>query len=63
LLDKELETNETTALAMQRPGKRTSATVELLLETVFSAWSVRRGYLEDKWGGARKSACEEKTRR
>jgi hypothetical protein len=37
LLGKDLETNnETTAVAMQRRCKRASATMELLLETVFS---------------------------
>jgi hypothetical protein len=26
------------------------ATIELLLETVFSTWSMQRGYKEDSWG-------------
>jgi hypothetical protein len=38
-----------TPVAMQRHGKRASTTVELLLETVFSMWSVTRSYLEDHW--------------
>jgi hypothetical protein len=50
LLGKDLETNnETTAVAIQRCGKSTSTAIELLLETVFSTWSVQRGYKEDNW--------------
>jgi hypothetical protein len=36
LLSKDLETNKTTAVAVQWHGKHTSTTVELLLETLFS---------------------------
>jgi hypothetical protein len=51
LLDKDLETNnETTAVVMQRRCKHASTTIELMLETVFSMWSVPRSYLEDNWG-------------
>jgi hypothetical protein len=51
LLGKDLETNnETTAVAMQRRREQASTTVELLLETAFSAWSVPKSYLEDNWG-------------
>jgi hypothetical protein len=43
LLGKDLETdNETTAVAMLRRGKHASTTIELLLETVFSARSLQR---------------------
>jgi acyl carrier protein phosphodiesterase len=34
----------------QRRGKYDSTTIERLLETVFSMWSVPRRYLEDNWG-------------
>jgi hypothetical protein len=48
LLGKNLETNsKTTAVAMQEHGKHASTTIELLLETVFSARSVQSGYKED----------------
>jgi hypothetical protein len=51
LLGKDLEiNNETTAIAMQRHDNHTSTTRELLLETVFSAWSVPSSYLENNWG-------------
>jgi hypothetical protein len=66
LLGKDLETsNETIALVMQRSGKYASTATELLLETVFSTWSVPMSYLEDNWGDllSWRSACEEKTRR
>jgi riboflavin synthase len=44
LLGRDLETNkETTAVAMQRRRKHASATIKLLLETVFSTRSVQRG--------------------
>jgi hypothetical protein len=47
LLGKNLgKNNETTAVAMQRRGKRT---IELLLETVFSTRSVQRDYKKDNW--------------
>jgi hypothetical protein len=50
LLGKYLETNnETTAIAMQLPGKHASTTIVLLSETVFRTWSVQRGYKEDSW--------------
>jgi hypothetical protein len=49
LLGKDLETNETTDIAMQRRSKHITRTVELLLET-FSTRSVQRGYKEDNWG-------------
>jgi hypothetical protein len=42
LLGKDLETNETTAVTMQRRGKH-APTIELLLETVFYTRSVQRG--------------------
>jgi hypothetical protein len=35
---------------MQRRGKHTFTTIQLLLETVFSAWSVLRSYLDDSCG-------------
>jgi hypothetical protein len=35
---------------VQRHGKHTSTALELLLETVFSARSVQRSYLEDSLG-------------
>jgi hypothetical protein len=50
LLGKDLETNKTTAVAMQQCGKHASTTKELLLETVFSTKSMPRIYLEDNWG-------------
>jgi hypothetical protein len=50
LLGKDLETNETRAVAIERRGKHASTTIELLLETVFSTRSVQRGYKEDNWG-------------
>jgi hypothetical protein len=42
-------------ISRQRIGKHvaatiTHATIELLLETVFSVQSVQRGYKEDNWG-------------
>jgi hypothetical protein len=50
LLGKVLETHsETTAIAMQQHGKHASTTIELLLEMVFSMWSMPRSYLEDNW--------------
>jgi hypothetical protein len=50
LLGKEVETNnETTAVVMQRRGILASTTIELLLETVFSIWSVP-SYLEENLG-------------
>jgi hypothetical protein len=64
LLGKDLETNnQTTAVATQRRGKRTSKIIELMLETVFSTRYVRRQ--KNNWGDAViwKSAFEEKTRR
>jgi hypothetical protein len=49
-LGKNLEiNNETTAVTMQRRGNHASTTIELLFETVFSAWSMPRRYLEDNW--------------
>jgi hypothetical protein len=52
LLSKHLETNsKTVAIAMQQHGKHTSKTIELLLQTVFSARSVQSGYKEDNLGG------------
>jgi hypothetical protein len=38
-------------------------TIELLFETVFSAWCVQSDYKEDSWGKpvSLKSSCEEKT--
>jgi hypothetical protein len=43
-LGKDLETNERTTVAVQQIGKRTSTTIELLLETVCSIRSVKSGY-------------------
>jgi hypothetical protein len=48
--------SETTSFSRQRLVKHvpsaadTHATIELLLETVFSTRSVQRGYEEDSWG-------------
>jgi hypothetical protein len=41
----------------------TNTTIELLLETVFSARSVQNGYKENNWGHpvSLKSGCEEET--
>jgi hypothetical protein len=51
LLGKDLETkNEITAVAMQRRGKHAFTAIGLLLETVFSTWSVQRVYKEDNRG-------------
>jgi hypothetical protein len=51
LLGKDLETkNETTAVAIKRRDKHACTTLDILLETVFSARSVQRGYKEDNWG-------------
>jgi hypothetical protein len=50
LLGKDLETNNETAVAMQRRGKYVSGTIALLLETVFCTRSVQSGYKEGKWG-------------
>jgi hypothetical protein len=48
MLGKDLETNnETTAVAKQRRGEHASATIKLLVETVFSTRSMQRGYKED----------------
>jgi hypothetical protein len=47
--------SETTFVSRQRLGKHvpaatgTHATIEVLLETVFSTRSVQRGYKEDSW--------------
>jgi hypothetical protein len=49
LLGKDLETNETTAVAIKWCGKHASTTIELLLETVFSTQSLKRGFKEDRW--------------
>jgi hypothetical protein len=43
LLGKGLETNKTTAVAMQRRGKHTYTTIELPLETAFSTPSLQGG--------------------
>jgi hypothetical protein len=58
LLGKDLETNETTAIAMQQHGKQASTTTELLLETMFSTQSVQRGYKEDNWGTQSVLSCQ-----
>jgi hypothetical protein len=50
MLGKDLETNETTAVAMQRRCKDASTTVELSLETMFFVRAVQGSYLEDSWG-------------
>jgi hypothetical protein len=51
LLGKDLETNnETTAIGIKRRGKHPTTTIELLLETVFSVWSVQSGCKEDNLG-------------
>jgi hypothetical protein len=50
---------ETTFVSRQRLGKHvpgvtdTHATIEVLLETVFSTRSVQSGYKEDNWGNIR----------
>jgi hypothetical protein len=45
LLGKDLKTNNrTTAVALQQCGKHTSTRTELLLEMVFSMWSLPRSY-------------------
>jgi hypothetical protein len=49
-LGKNLETNVTKAVALQRIGKHASTTIELLLETVFSIRPVQSGYKEENWG-------------
>jgi hypothetical protein len=47
---------ETTFVSRQRLCKHiptamdTHAKIEVLLETVFSTWSVQRGYKDDNWG-------------
>jgi hypothetical protein len=41
---------ETAAVAMQRRGKHASITIELLLKTVSSTRSVKRGYKKDNGG-------------
>jgi riboflavin synthase len=50
LLGEDLETNETTVVAMQRRSKHVSTIIKLLLETVFATRSMQRGYKEDNWG-------------
>jgi hypothetical protein len=48
--------SETTFVSRQWVSKHvpvatdTHATIEALLETVFSTWSVQMGYMEDNWG-------------
>jgi hypothetical protein len=50
VLGKDLEmNNETTVVAMQQISKNTSKTRDLLLQTVFSMWSVQSGYKEENW--------------
>jgi hypothetical protein len=59
LLGKDLETNnETTAVAMHWCHKHASTTIELLLETVFSTFSMPRSYLEDNWGDPEVVSCQ-----
>jgi hypothetical protein len=58
LLGKDLEKNETTAVAMHQHGKHVCTTKVLLLETVFSVWSVQRSYLKDN-SGSLVISCEE----
>jgi hypothetical protein len=48
-MGKDLETNETTVVAMQQHGKHASTTI-VTLETVFYIRSMQRGYKEDNWG-------------
>jgi hypothetical protein len=65
LFGKDLETNETTAVAMQRRDEQASALLETVLcnpllsscntwtnptTGVFSMWSMPRSYIEDNWG-------------
>jgi hypothetical protein len=50
MLSKDLETNEKTAVAIQRRGKYDSITIELLLKAVFYTLSTQRGFNEDNWG-------------
>jgi hypothetical protein len=48
LLGKDLEiNNDTTSVAMQRRSEDACTTIELLLEIVFTAWSVPRSCLEE----------------
>jgi hypothetical protein len=37
-------------VSKQQISKHASTTIELLLETLFSIWSVQSGYKEDNWG-------------
>jgi hypothetical protein len=50
LLDKDLETNETTAIIMQWRSKHASTTIELLLKMVFSTLFIQRGSKEENLG-------------
>jgi hypothetical protein len=56
--------SKTTFVSRQRLGKYvpaamgTHATIEALLETVFSTLSVQRGYKEDNWGNRECSVLE-----
>jgi hypothetical protein len=60
--------SNTTFVSRQQLGKHvpaatdTHATIEVLLETVFSTRSVQRGFKEDKWG-YRVSSVREKYKR
>jgi hypothetical protein len=54
---------ETTFVSRQRLGKHVPAatdmhaTIEVLLETVLSAWSVQRSCKEDRWGNGVSDPC------
>jgi hypothetical protein len=37
-------------ISKQQIGKHAFATIEILLETVFSIRSVQSGYIEENWG-------------
>jgi hypothetical protein len=50
MLGKDLETNETTAIAMEQRSKHSSATIVLMLEMVSSVWFMQSGYKEDNLG-------------
>jgi hypothetical protein len=50
LLGKDLETKETTTVAMQQRSKHASTTMELLLETGIFTRSLQSGYEEENSG-------------
>jgi hypothetical protein len=64
-----VNSSETTLIFRQRLGKHvpvatdTHATIEGLLETVFSVWQVQRDYKEDNWGNQVSSVQESMKKR